>query len=549
MFRAPRVVLLLVASAAFAVLFHAGLLFGEGLHGFDWEQHWHYYDWIRTALREYGTLPLFMADAWHTTNFLANAQTPLLGPGVGLLGVLDTTTYLQLLIGVYATAGFAGGYLLARDLGARPALAALASALYGGSGFFAAHVAVGHHWVLGAYLLPGLLLALRRAVAGSAWALLVAAALDALALLEGQHHPFLWQNGLLLLWASFESLRVRAWRPLAVMVGVAALAVGLAGVRSVPLLLEFAAYEPLARIEGLPPAALSLSLAGRHQGPSLTGFDLSFAQGSGWWEYCFYVGAVGLVWLIVGAVAGARRHLPLLAAGALCALLALEWSSVGLPDPWHWLGQLPVAESQRGPSRLLVLALFAVCFTAAAGWERILTRLEAAGSTSPERRRSVRRSVVAVSALLVFAVAADLVGAARPWQEAVAGPSPAPRPHMLGVPTLVGSEGDVRLLMQAPNRMEVRVRASRPALLVLPVLLESRPQWHAEGLPMTRTARGLPAVQLPAGERNVVLVYRPRGRGAGIALSGATIAGIGIWAVRRRRQVVQGRDRVAASAD
>jgi hypothetical protein len=283
---------------------------------------------------------------------------------------------------------------------------------------------------------------------------------------------------------------VAGWfpRPLAGLVGVALLAVALAGVRIVPLLLEFSAYEPLARIEGLPLAALPLSLIAPHQGPSMTGFGLSFAQGSGWWEYCFYVGGLGLVWLVVGAVAGARRQAPLLVAGALCALLALEWSSVGLPDPWHWLKQLPVAESQRGPSRLLVLTLFAVCFSAAVGWERILTRVEASGSSSPERGRTLRRTVVALLAVLVFAVAADLVRAARPWQAAASGRSPAPRRHMLGVPTLVGSEGEVRLVVEAPNRMEVRVRASRPGLLVLPVLLENRPQWRAEGLPMTAYA-------------------------------------------------------------
>jgi len=394
---------------------------------------------------------------------------------------------------------------------------------------------VGHHWVLGAYLLPGLLLAVRRAVAGSAWALLVAAALDALVLLEGQHHPFLWQNGLLLSWAAFESLRVRGWRPLAVTAGVALLAVGLAGVRVVPLLLEFAAYEPLGRIEGLPPAALPLSLAGPGQGPATRGFGLSFGQSSGWWEYCYYVGALGLAWLVVGAVAGARRQASLLLAGTIAALLALEWTRVGLPDPWHWLKELPVAESQRGPSRLLVLALFAVCFTAAAGWERILARLEEVGSRSPERSRTVRRTVAALLALLVAAVAVDLVHAARPWQAAASGPSPAPRPHMLGAPVLVGASGDVRVLMETPNRMEVSVHASQPGLLVLPVVLESRPQWHAEGLPMTRTPRGLPAVHVPAGERRVVLTYRPRGLAAGIALSVATIAAIGVWAVRRRR--------------
>lgn len=117
-------VLVLGAAVAVSLWFHGGLLFGGSLRELDWFIHWHYYDWVRIGLQEHGVLPLFMVDAWHTPNFVANAQSPVLGPFVWLLRWLPTEVYVKFLIAFYGAIGIAGSWTLARDLGARPVVAA-----------------------------------------------------------------------------------------------------------------------------------------------------------------------------------------------------------------------------------------------------------------------------------------------------------------------------------------------------------------------------------------------------------------------------------------
>jgi ABC-type antimicrobial peptide transport system permease subunit len=73
---------------------------------------------VRIAFVEHGTLPLYMADAWVTPNFLANAESPSLAPFAWLLAVLPTDAYLKGLIVVHTAVGLLGGLWLARNLNA-----------------------------------------------------------------------------------------------------------------------------------------------------------------------------------------------------------------------------------------------------------------------------------------------------------------------------------------------------------------------------------------------------------------------------------------------
>jgi len=530
--RGARLALLAAATVGLASLFQAGLLFGGSLHHFDWFVHWHYYDWIRIGLQEHGVLPLFMVDAWHTANFVANAQSPVLGPLVWLLAWLPTELYVKGLVALYTALGALGGFALARELGARPAVAACAAVLWTCGGFFAAHVAVGHHWSLGGYWLPWLFLLVRRAAAGSRVvgpALLGAAAVQAAALLEGQHHPFLWQTGLVGVWAAFEAARRRDSGALRAWLGATLLGVALAGARVVPLLLEFADYAPEARIGGLPPGALLHSLLARGQGPGTAGFGVVFDHGSGWWEYTFYLGAVGLVFVAVGVAGALRREAALLGAGLVAALACLDTTAFGF-DAWELLRHVPVASSQRCPARLLVLAQFAAIFAAAAGWERWLS--------GKSWRRFGERRVTAAFALLAAWLVADLVSAARPWQAAAVGPAQASRPHRMDDPVLapVGA-GRVSELERSPNRMRFQVESDGTAFLVFPVAWrDERDAWRAGALPTVPTATGLLAVRVPAGETEVDLRYRTPGLRAGLALSAVALLGVAAVALLRSRR-------------
>jgi hypothetical protein len=135
---------------------------------------------------------------------------------------------------------------------------------------------------------------------------------------------------------------------------------------------------------------------------------------------------------------------------------------------------------------------------------------------------------------VTLGVAADLFLASRSWQDAATGEpighgDHRPRPIATGGPGL-----SARLVDFAPNRLVYRVRAERPGRIVLPLR-------HREGVDCWRVQGADPgseggrlALGLPSGEGEASLVYRPRGLGAGIALSVATSAALAAWLLRRR---------------
>ena len=500
-----------------AALFWAPLLLGGPLHGHDWStHHFHYFDWVRQSFTEYGAVPLYMADAWVTPNFLANAEAPTFGPLAWLLLVLPTGVYVKLLVVVFTALGLAGGWLLARDLGGAPPVAAFASGAFAFGGFFVSHVAVGHHWAMGAWLLPGLLWLARRAALGSNAALVAAAALNAFTILGGQHQPFVWQNLLLGALALLWALRVRAWFPLLRVGLLVLLSAGIGAVKLVPLWIEFANYAPEARIQGLPVGALVDSLLARGQVPERFDPAIGYEWGAGWWEYAFYLGPLAFAVVALG-LAAARGAWALALVGAFFAVLAVE------PSPlWRLLEDLPVWRSQRCPARFLVLGLFGLVFAAVPGLER-LRRFAA-------RRWPQRAAALAWS--LAVLVCLDLWVESRPWQTAATGPAIARRDHRPQPEEVRAPGATARLAAFAPNRLVYAVEAEAPARFVLP-LRSGAGEWSVAEASAS-TEAGWLVVEVPPGAREVVLRYRPRGLVLGAAVSAASVLFCAGLLLRRR---------------
>ena len=524
----PAVGLVVLAAFAAAGLFWAPLIFGGSLHGHDWtSHHFGYFDWVRIAMSEYGTLPLYMADAWVTPNFVGNAESPGLGPLAWLLLILPTGVYIKLLIVVFTAAGLAGMFLLLRDLGAHESLAVFGAVAFAFGGFFTSHIAVGHHWAMGGWLLPVMLLLYRRAVFGSVAALVAAAVVDALTIMGGQHQPFVWQNLVLSFFAVLWSIQLRSWLPAlrwaAIVVGAAALG----AVKILPMGLEFADYAPLATLQGLPVGLLLLSLVGPGQSAAQLDPRIVFEYGAGWWEYAFYLGPVALAAVFVGCVAG-RRAWPLLAIGIFFLALSLEPGGA-----WALLEELPIWRSQRCPSRFLFLSLFAFTVVGASGLERL------------RQRASVRLPRVAVAAawLLAGFVAGDLWIASRPWQDEATGPAIERVDHRPRPLELRSAGGRARLEAFEPNRLRYRVHANGESAVVLPVRFgKSGVEWsvEADGIEDSSELRlsarqGKLALNVPQGEHEIVLHYRPPGLRAGVALSGVTVAVLLGWTIHRSR--------------
>jgi hypothetical protein len=120
-----------------------------------------------------------------------------------------------------------------------------------------------------------------------------------------------------------------------------------------------------------------------------------------------------------------------------------------------------------------------------------------------------------------------------------------------------GSASRVRWLTESANEIQLEVRSTQPAWLV--VLDSWDPGWTAsidgEGAEIARANHNFRAVRVPAGTSTVRMSYRPPGLVAGIAISGVTVATIfalvvvpPMWQFARRRSA-SGKNDDGARAD
>jgi hypothetical protein len=106
--------------------------------------------------------------------------------------------------------------------------------------------------------------------------------------------------------------------------------------------------------------------------------------------------------------------------------------------------------------------------------------------------------------------------------------------------THTGRAGSVEFEYPSQRSVRLRTRSERPALLVLNDIFETGWEAHVDGapaeiLPVNLIARG---VWVPEGQHEVRMHYRPPGFAAGVALSGASLAALGLGglAARQRRK-------------
>jgi hypothetical protein len=525
------------AALITSVFFYSTLLFSGPLDHRDWSgHHFHYFDWVRVSMVRHHTLPLYMADAKMTKNFIANAEAPTLGPFIWLLPLLGTDAYIKFLIVLFTAAGCVGMFALLRNFEVDPLVALVIAPAFAFNGFFFSHLVAGHHWVMGCQLLPWLVLLLRRAASGSKRAVWWAAAIGAFTILGGQHQPFIWQNLVLCGYALLLALGRQSLRPLRSLLAILAWTAGLGAVKLLPMLFEFSDYHPAAHTIGIPMPMLLTAFVGRGQGPETQLSGLEFTSGAGWWEYAFYFGPIVFVCLAAGALS-LRRTWPFAVIGGFFALIAVDATN-GF-DFWARLTDLPIWRTQRSPSRFLFVASFGLLVAGGVGLQRIHRWAH------PRSPRIVGVLAFGLAALTLL----DLRAESQRWQSAAVGREPASLTHHPRRTELRGGPVAVATLHEfAPNRIVYRVVATEDARVVLPVRYAKgararqrrgedpgAAEWQVDGFPAA-SDDGKLAIDVPAGESDVAIRYRPRWLGAGIATSAVSLLALGLLVHRDRRR-------------
>jgi hypothetical protein len=110
------------------------------------------------------------------------------------------------------------------------------------------------------------------------------------------------------------------------------------------------------------------------------------------------------------------------------------------------------------------------------------------------------------------------------WQHAGTGPPLQGGDHRPKPLRLTGSYGaSAELVDFAPNRLVYHAIATRDSRVRFPFRLgEQTREWRVDGLPAL-TDRGKLAIDIPAGERDIVMIYRPEYFYAGAGTTAATL--------------------------
>ena len=560
-----------------------GIHFGNW--GFwDWDYQQTLLETARRSILDHGQIPLWNPYIGGGITLAGNTLNHTFSPCFLVILLLGTLPGIKVCIGLYALAGQAGMYGFARALGMGRAGAFLAGLLYMAGGVYAQRLTHGHfEWIAVAWF-PFVLWMLeksgkrldRRAVA-------LGGLFMAFLFLDGGPYQFAFFGLFAITYTLLRTIRLKSAVPFTALVLVFVLGAGLAAVKLVPVFEtvgEFPREVTEDNFYGAPFTPEPVGMLHR----AFTARD-QYHRPDAWMPYDLnvgsYVGWIPLALALVALVVRFRARWPL----ALCALLFL-WTFLGsvLPfSPWDLFEHLPGLSMLRVPSRFNVFVLLALALFAGDGIEwlgaRLATRLKRRGAAT------------LIAGVLTTLVAADLLWvngrvfkhafSVPPLKTEAPGPfrndlhSPffdayreaalydtfvhwpcAAYPAMLenrGVlssyrtipvpfpPPVISAEapayrgeawfakgpGKVVETRITPNRIEAELDGGGGVLVFN---TNHHGGWKAEGkgLGEVLNREGLLALDVPAGCKEVGLVYRPASFLYGVAVSGIFLV---LWGV------------------
>ncbi len=521
---------------------------------------WDYFfqlQWVAYhTVTKFHQLPLWNPYKCGGAPLLGNPQSHIFTPWFALTMLLGPFAGLHMEIPVHVAIAWAGAYALARVAGARP-LGAIGSAMaFGASSWFYLRMGAGGLVTFGYVYLPWSLAAVLMAAETNQPEYSIGAGLAlALAFLEAGPYPVMFGVLGFALVLLPRSVIDRSIRPIIALVETGVWAAGFSAIKLVPSTLWMLQHpRPAGDIEanGLGVLWTALFESSQH---TLMGSP----NGWGFWEIGAYLGLFA-----IPAVIGFMR--PRIAATWIIAGVILLALSLGDAVPWGlWplLHKVPLFDSLRLPSRLLILFILVVGVMAALGFDWI-------ASLKPPYGLYVSVFLLALCSINSMLVGPPILSDVLNNQS-VAGPPinefkqiargpgnnsmliPAMQnegvvrcyeyvnwdtpvrsegtPGYLGEQYIDGS-GTVRVVRWTPNALSYEVDASAPTVLVINQNYDA--PWRLQsGHGEVVSQGGLLAVRLPAGRQEITLRYFgiPFLSGAAITFTFAVMA---LWILRKR---------------
>lgn len=560
----------LVAASLLAIvtpLALGGIWFSLGAWGIsDWDYYFSLHEVYRRSILVHHAFPFWNPYTCGGTAGLADPEFPILGVLFPLELLFGVPTGLRLSLFVSVAVGALGMLALGRRLGVSPTAAVVAAL---GAAFGSVHLlelAEGHVNIFAAMWIPWIfwfwLLAYRGRIRPAWCGVFLALTF--------------FQGGIYLLSYTALAFLVLPWlvsrprRALTVTARASVVALGFAAVKLVPVLFwvrQFPDASYANSIFTLP--YLPEIFLGRY----LHGTVILPGQGSGWHEYGAYVGPVLLVLAFLGALQWKARRA---ARGlVIAAVLAIILSTAGpfLKPFFDTVLFIP----RSNISRVIAFGVIALSLLAALGMERVITRFRhGAGvalfllgalavdlfplafqlSEQAFILPPVTPPVAPAPSPLAFTAetyaaevaneqhsrtyAATLAGYGTMSACSVLSPHPSVRTiHDDGdtsYATLVPPAGTVEVLAWSANRARVRYSASQDVTVAINTNFARG--WVANAA-AAKNVEGRVGAAVPAGDGEVLFVYRAPGFPAGLSLTLLTVVVlVGQTLLSRRRRAV-----------
>jgi hypothetical protein len=361
-----------------AVLFAGGLVhwllffhFGDmSFTAYDWQKEYAYYSIIQEAIKT-GTVPYHVQAAFQGTNrFLALPETNL-SPQILLLALMSVGRFVLVNTMILYSVGFLGCLLIMRRYRLSILSFTLLFLLFNFNGHITSHIGVGHSMWGAYFLLPFFFLLTLDMVEGKAVRTIPVkmAFILFFIVLQGGLHIYVWALTFLVLLALFN------WRHLKTIALSIVFSVGISAFRLLP-----AAFALTGRKEKFIWSYPTLRdlvdslITIRQQTPE----RLIPWGTAGWWEYDFYVGMIGLAFIIWFGVASRfsqaqdlKQHryeafdLPLLIMGTL---------SVSYFHAFLTRIPFPLLRTERVATRFIVLPLLLLVVLASIRFNDVIRR-------------------------------------------------------------------------------------------------------------------------------------------------------------------------------
>lgn len=370
--------LYVLGAALWVRLFNRGEI---ALSAFDWRQQRIYYAIMRDALQT-GQIPFFMTAELQTTNrFLGIPETSLL-PHVLLLPFVSQQHFALLETLLFYSVGFVGCLLIKRRFRLSLLPFTFVFLLFTFNGYITSHIAIGHVMWHAYFLLPLFILPVFDLIAPDAprhTALKLALVLFVI-VLHGAVHIYTWCALFLLVLALANLRDVRLVKRVLTAILLSGL---LSTFRLIPAALTFwgeerffvSGYATLSDLFGALTEIRDFDYVSQFN-PNTA----SVLYGAGWWEFDAFVGLAGLAAILYFGVALRFTGTPELSDLKYTRLDTplLTLFIFSLNDFYKPIRSLPIplVQSQRVPTRFLILPLLFLLVIAAARLEKLLPRLK-----------------------------------------------------------------------------------------------------------------------------------------------------------------------------